>query len=116
MARIRFGNRTIVLPGNRIARIALGVGLILVGLVGWLLPVIPGFAMVPLGLIVLSVDFPIVRRWRRRATVWLVLKWERLHRWVRRRWGFNLFGLPRSPRRRRRKTPGTDLPHPRQVL
>ena len=38
------------------------------GLLGFL-PVL-GFWMLPLGLLVLSVDFPIVRRWRRQLTVW----------------------------------------------
>jgi hypothetical protein len=33
------------------------------------LPVL-GFWMIPLGLLVLSVDLPIVRRWRRQLTVW----------------------------------------------
>jgi hypothetical protein len=29
-----------------------------------------GFWMIPLGLLVLSVDLPVVRRWRRQLTVW----------------------------------------------
>jgi hypothetical protein len=29
-----------------------------------------GFWMIPLGLLVLSVDIPIVRRWRRQLAVW----------------------------------------------
>jgi len=33
------------------------------------LPVL-GFWMIPLGLLVLSVDLPAVRRWRRQFTVW----------------------------------------------
>jgi hypothetical protein len=41
--------------------------LILFGCVGFL-PVL-GFWMVPLGLVILSVDMPAVRRWRRRAEV-----------------------------------------------
>jgi hypothetical protein len=45
----------------------LGVVLILFGCVGFL-PVL-GFWMVPLGLVILSVDMPAVRRWRRRAEV-----------------------------------------------
>jgi hypothetical protein len=49
-------------------RIALGVALILCGIVGFL-PVL-GFWMIPLGLFVLSVDFPIVRRWQRRVIAW----------------------------------------------
>jgi len=29
-----------------------------------------GFWMIPLGLLVLSIDLPVVRRWRRQLTVW----------------------------------------------
>jgi hypothetical protein len=29
-----------------------------------------GFWMIPLGLLVLSVDIPIVRRWRRKLALW----------------------------------------------
>jgi hypothetical protein len=38
------------------------------GLLGFL-PVL-GFWMIPLGFLVLSVDLPVVRRWRRQMTVW----------------------------------------------
>jgi hypothetical protein len=43
--------------------------LVLGGLLGFL-PVL-GFWMVPLGLVILAVDFPIVRRLKRRLEVWL---------------------------------------------
>jgi len=76
MPRIRLGERSIDLPASRIVRIAIGVLLILLGLVGFL-PVV-GFWMIPLGLLVLSVDLPMVRRWRRRLTV-------RFGRWLHRR-------------------------------
>jgi len=49
-------------------RIGLGILLVAGGLVGFL-PVV-GFWMIPLGLLVLSVDIPIVRRWRRRLALW----------------------------------------------
>ena len=65
---IRIGNRRLALPASRLARILIGSLLILGGLLGFL-PVL-GFWMVPLGLLVLSVDLPVVRRWRRRLTVW----------------------------------------------
>lgn len=55
----------------RWARLVTGGLLILGGLMGFL-PVL-GFWMVPLGLIVLSVDLAPVRRLRRRFEVW----WER---------------------------------------
>ncbi len=56
------------LPRSRGLRIALGVGLLLGGVLGFL-PVV-GFWMLPLGLLVLSVDIPWVRRGRRRVAVW----------------------------------------------
>ncbi len=49
-------------------RIAAGLVLIVGGLLGFL-PVL-GFWMIPLGLLVLSIDLPTVRRWRRRLEVW----------------------------------------------
>jgi len=48
------------LPRSRPLRIAIGVLLVLCGLVGFL-PVL-GFWMVPLGLGILAVDFPIARK------------------------------------------------------
>ena len=76
VATIQFGNKRITLPGSRIARILIGGVLVIGGVLGFL-PVL-GFWMVPLGLIVLSIDLPAVRRWRRRMTVGL-------GRWMHRR-------------------------------
>ena len=56
------------LPKNRIIRITLGVLLVIGGFFGWL-PIL-GFWMIPLGLLFLSIDFAIARRWRRRLIVW----------------------------------------------
>ena len=67
-AKIRLGNRKFELPRSRLIRLILGLVLIVGGLLGFL-PVL-GFWMVPLGLLILSVDLPIVRRWRRRLEVW----------------------------------------------
>ena len=64
---IRLFGRTFVLPANRATRVGLGIALIVGGILGFL-PVL-GFWMVPLGLIILSVDFAAVRRVRRRTTV-----------------------------------------------
>jgi len=66
------------LPHSRRKRIVLGWALVVGGVFGWL-PIL-GFWMVPLGLVVLSVDLPRVRRFRRRATV----SWgrSRLRVWV----------------------------------
>lgn len=67
-AKIRFANRHFHLPQSKPIRIGLGILLVAFGLVGFL-PVV-GFWMIPLGLLVLSIDLPIVRRWRRQLTVW----------------------------------------------
>ena len=64
---LRFGKRRITVPGPSPVRIALGILLVIFGLVGFL-PVL-GFWMVPLGLLILSIDLPAVRRFRRRTEV-----------------------------------------------
>lgn len=63
---IHIGRWTIQLPGSPLARQALGVALVIGGILGFL-PVL-GFWMIPLGLLVLSIDLPFLRRHRR--------KWE----------------------------------------
>ena len=68
---VKIGKRQMPLPQSRTLRIAIGVVLLMCGCVGFL-PVI-GYWMIPLGLIVLSVDIPAIRRWRRRTEV----KWGR---------------------------------------
>ena len=55
------------MPRSRIVRLAIGIGLIVGGTLGFL-PVL-GFWMIPLGLLVLSIDLAIVRRARRRMEV-----------------------------------------------
>jgi hypothetical protein len=71
--KIRFGGKHVHLPASRWVRIALGTLFVLGGLVGFL-PIV-GFWMIPVGLIILSVDVPAVRRVKRRLEVW----------WMRRR-------------------------------
>ncbi len=61
------------LPANRVARMGIGIAFIIGGFLSFL-PVL-GIWMLPLGLVILSIDLPFVRRWRRRADV----------RWGRRR-------------------------------
>ena len=68
---IKIGRYPIKLPASRLLRIALGVTLVVCGIVGFL-PVL-GFWMIPLGLFVLSIDIPIVGRWWRKLQDW----WER---------------------------------------
>ena len=72
MARIRLGKKTINLPRNRLARMALGAGFILGGILGFL-PVL-GVWMVPLGFLVLAADSPIIRRFNRRVSI-VVFGW-----------------------------------------
>ncbi|BAQ17263.1 hypothetical protein [Methyloceanibacter caenitepidi] len=66
--KVRIFDRRIHLPKSKPMRIGLGTILIGGGLLGFL-PVL-GFWMIPLGFLVLSVDLPAVRRWRRQFTVW----------------------------------------------
>ena len=88
MQNIKFGGRTVPLPGHPVVRILLGCLLLLGGLLGFL-PVL-GFWMVPLGLVVLAVDIPMARRLKRRVDVrlgrWLV---RRSPKWAR-RFGFSV--------------------------
>ena len=67
-ARLNFGRFSIPIPSSRPLRVGLGVLLILGGFLGFL-PIL-GFWMIPLGLVVLSIDIPYVRRLRRRLEVW----------------------------------------------
>jgi hypothetical protein len=66
--KVRIFDRHWHLPRSKPIRIGLGILLIAGGLLGFL-PVL-GFWMIPLGLLVLSIDIPIVRRWRRQLAVW----------------------------------------------
>ena len=65
---VRLGSWHVLLPGSAILRVAIGCLLILGGCLGFL-PVL-GFWMVPLGLLVLSIDLTGARRLRRRMEVW----------------------------------------------
>ncbi len=70
---VRLGSYRMPLPRSRLLRIAIGGVLVLFGLFGFL-PVL-GFWMIPVGLLILSVDIPRVRRWRRRFAVWFSRKY-----------------------------------------
>jgi hypothetical protein len=86
MGTIRFGSKTYTLPASRVARIGIGIGLIVGGFLGFL-PIL-GFWMVPLGLIILSVDIPVVRRWRRQFQIWLGPKLRMRFPWLAGKLGF----------------------------
>jgi len=66
--RLRFGNHSIRLPRSRFLRVLLGCGLLLGGML-WFLPIL-GLWMLPLGIMVLSIDFHPLRRLRRRFDTW----------------------------------------------
>lgn len=95
MAKINILGHRIGVPRHPLLRMALGVVLVLGGLIGFL-PVL-GYWMVPVGLAILAIDFPPVRRFQRRMTV-------RLGNWLHRRWpGFASrlgYGAPKAKRRR----------------
>jgi hypothetical protein len=77
---IKFLNRRIRVPSNVFLRVGLGILMIIGGFFSFL-PVL-GIWMLPLGMLILSIDFPPVRRFRRVATVKLVgflkRRWPRL--------------------------------------
>ena len=64
------------LPRSRLLRILIGILLIIGGVFSFL-PIL-GVWMIPLGMLVLSIDIPRVRRWRRRFAVWFHRRYPRL--------------------------------------
>ncbi|MDG4898252.1 MULTISPECIES: hypothetical protein [unclassified Mesorhizobium] len=72
--KISIFGREFTMPRSRGWRIAIGMLLTFGGLLGFL-PIL-GFWMIPLGLLVLSYEFAMIRRHRRRFIVW----WERRRR------------------------------------
>ena len=71
MPRMKLWGRTVRLPRSRPLRVVF----IAMGLVGFM-PVV-GFWMIPVGLAILSVDSPLARRFRRRAEVWVLRRYNR---------------------------------------
>lgn len=65
---IRIFGREFIMPRSRLWRIVIGCLLVCGGILGFL-PIL-GFWMIPLGLLVLSYEFAMVRRWRRRSEIW----------------------------------------------
>ena len=76
-SKLKLFGREFPLPGSRRYRVVLGVALVSGGILGFL-PIL-GFWMIPLGLAVLSVDSPRVRRWQRRMEAWIG-RWRRSRR------------------------------------
>jgi hypothetical protein len=93
MPKISLLGRNFHLPRHPALRMALGGGMVAGGLLGFL-PVL-GFWMVPVGLAILAVDLPPVRRGQRRAAVALGGFLHRRFPAQARRFGFG----PRRPTR-----------------
>ncbi len=74
--RVRTSVRWLLRPESRWARIPAGVGLILGGFLA-VLPVF-GLWMLPLGVILIAEDLPILRRGVARALDWMERRWPRL--------------------------------------
>jgi hypothetical protein len=94
MARINILGYRIGVPSHPLPRMTLGAAMVMGGFLGFL-PVL-GFWMVPLGLAILAIDFPPVRRFQRRVTV-------RFGNWLHRRWPSAAarfgYGRPRPERK-----------------
>ncbi|WP_370674906.1 PGPGW domain-containing protein [Pleomorphomonas sp. PLEO] len=75
MPKMKLWGRTVRLPRSRPLRVVMGFAFIAMGLVGFM-PVV-GFWMIPVGLAILSVDSPLARRFRRRAEVWVLRRYNR---------------------------------------
>ncbi len=67
-ATVKVGTRQFNLPRSRNMRIVLGLALVAGGAVGFL-PVV-GFWMLPLGFVILSMEFHAARKLRRRIVLW----------------------------------------------
>jgi hypothetical protein len=66
--KLRLFGREFPIPQSRLARIIVGINLVFLGMLGFL-PVL-GFWMIPLGLLILSIDIAFVRRLRRRMIIY----------------------------------------------
>ena len=95
VVKVNFAGYRMSLPGHPVLRIALGILLLLGGILGFL-PVL-GYWMIPLGLAVLAVDIPAVRRFHRKMTV-------KFGNWLHRRWPNAARRLGYGAPRRERKT------------
>jgi hypothetical protein len=82
MPKINVIGYQVSVPGHPLLRILLGIVLVLGGFLGFL-PIL-GFWMVPVGLAILAIDIPPVRRLQRRMNVafgnWLHRRWPGIAR------------------------------------
>lgn len=73
--KVRFWRWEMPVPANPLVRRSLGFALVFMGLFG-MLPIL-GFWMIPLGLLVLAVDYPPLERRVRRFEAWTRRKFGR---------------------------------------
>ncbi len=67
---------------KRIGRVALGIGCVLFGIIGGLVPILQGWMFIALGATLLAPDFPPARR----AMNWVYRRWPKVRRLVPRRY------------------------------
>lgn len=70
-------------PDSRWVRLPLGMALVVGGVFGFL-PIL-GFEFIPLGLLLIAQDVPILQKPVGNATIWLECKWVELRKWWRRK-------------------------------
>jgi len=69
-------------PGVRLARLAAGLVLLVLGVLGPVLPV-AGLWMIPIGLLLIAEDVPAMQVWVVAMILWLEVKWMKLRDWWR---------------------------------
>ena len=81
---IKFAGFNVRIPAHPLMRALLGIVLVFGGIFSFL-PIL-GIWMLPLGVIILSIDSALIRRFRRKSTVqlgrWLVQRWPNFARRV----------------------------------
>ena len=79
---IKFASFNVRVPAHPLLRALLGIAFVIGGVFSFL-PVL-GIWMLPLGLIILSIDSALIRRFRRKSTIrlgrWLLLRWPNFAR------------------------------------
>ncbi len=79
---IKFAGFNVLVPAHPFLRALLGIAFVIGGIFSFL-PIL-GIWMLPLGLIILSIDSALIRRFRRKSTIrlgrWLLLRWPNFAR------------------------------------